>query len=179
MCSSGTFKYTTCTLHQITVGPPLQDGVLPQQTHTHIQSSTLFSLYSMTHESEWAIGGGREGWTCFNLSTSSALSDLDHVTVWHLWETTCTWRRVKRQALCPPHARTCQSNSHTHTCTHTHTRTHPLSLKAFPAASKFERCSIGWMRLGEIWHLQRGGISPVISQSQCSQFKVLKQVPSI
>lgn len=63
----------------------------------------------------------------------------------------------------------------THMHTHNHTCTHTFSLKAFPAASKLKRCSIGWMRLGETWHLQRGDISRVLSQSQCSWLNVQKR----
>lgn len=179
-CSSSTYKWLIYTSHQITPAPQ-QVGLLPQQSHS--QSGAVFSLYNMTHESAWAVGrgrdwrGGREGGMNllqpFNLISFVRFRSCDHLAFvrnhMHL-----EWGQTSRplpstRAYLPIQL----SLSHTHT--HNHTRTHTFSLKAFPAASKLKRCSIGWMRLGETWDLQRGDISCVLSQSQCSWLNVQKR----
>lgn len=58
----------------------------------------------------WGWGWGRcvegEQRELITLRSRCLLSAQDHVTFWHLWETTSTWGRVK-----------CQSLSFLHTCT--------------------------------------------------------------
>ena len=107
--------------------------------HAHAHTHTYTYTYTYTHTIGegcsswvvWPIWRERERESCrmkFEMQEggeSNLLQPLssplsDHVTSWHLWETTCTWSGVKCQALSPPHA-------HSHNSTHTHTLTHTLS----------------------------------------------------